>query len=214
MGARSSARRRVLCRLSAGEGRGGGGSRGAASVSWACMAGRDLATRADGSAHGRAWRRRRRVPGRQSASDSQDLRGRTRRPDSAFSNHTRSGRRRGQGAGISGATRWPGCLRRSGSSSCWPWGCGRSSRRSGPRAVRHRRLAARLPRRRSHQPTFADAARQVRQRLPEVAAPLQQPLAELGAALFTADRALAGAQGFLARVDHKQLTRRLTCNAR
>jgi class 3 adenylate cyclase len=72
-----------------------------------------------------------------------------------------------------------------------------------------RRLAARLPKRRARKPTFADAARQVRQRLPEVAAPLQRPLADLGAALFTADRAVTGAGGFLARVDHKQLTRRL-----
>ena len=73
----------------------------------------------------------------------------------------------------------------------------------------HRRLTGRLPRRRSRQPTFADAARQVRQRLPEVAASLQRPLVELGAALFTADRALAGAQGFLVRVDHERLTTRL-----
>ncbi len=73
----------------------------------------------------------------------------------------------------------------------------------------HRRLAARLPRRRSRQPTFADTARQVRQRLPDVAAPLQRPLAELGAALFTADRAVTGADGFLARVDHERLTTRL-----
>ncbi len=73
----------------------------------------------------------------------------------------------------------------------------------------HRRLTGRLPRRRSRQPTFADAARQVRQRLPEVAAPSQRPLVELGAALFTADRAVTGAQGFLARVDHERLTSRL-----
>ena len=72
-----------------------------------------------------------------------------------------------------------------------------------------RRLVGRLPRRRSRQPTFGDAAWQVRQRLPEVAAPLQRPLVELGAALFTADRAVTGAQGFLARVDHDRLTRRL-----
>ena len=49
----------------------------------------------------------------------------------------------------------------------------------------------------------------MRQRLPEVAAPLQRPLVELGAALFTADRAVTGANGFLARVDHDRLTRRL-----
>ncbi len=73
-----------------------------------------------------------------------------------------------------------------------------------------RRLTDRLPRSSSRQPTFGDAAWHVRQRLPEAAAPLQRPLVELGAALFTADRALAGAHGFLARVDHKQLTRRFS----
>ena len=73
-----------------------------------------------------------------------------------------------------------------------------------------RRLAGRLPRRRSRQPTLADAAWQVRRSLPDAATPLQRPLAELGAALFTADRALAGAGSFLARVDHKQLTSRLS----
>ena len=73
-----------------------------------------------------------------------------------------------------------------------------------------RRLAGRMPRRSSRQPTFADAARQERQRLPAAAAPLRRPLAELGAALFTADRALTRAGGFLARVDHKQLTSRLS----
>ena len=72
-----------------------------------------------------------------------------------------------------------------------------------------RRLAGRIPRRSSRQPTFADAARQVRQRLPEVDASLQRPLAELGASLFTADRAVTGAHGFLARVDRERLTSRL-----
>ena len=38
---------------------------------------------------------------------------------------------------------------------------------------------------------------------------MQRPLVELGAALFTADRAVTGAQGFLARVDHERLTIRL-----
>jgi hypothetical protein len=42
---------------------------------------------------------------------------------------------------------------------------------------------------------------------------LQQPLGELGAALFTADRALSGADGFLERVDRKQLARRLAAQA-
>ena len=72
-----------------------------------------------------------------------------------------------------------------------------------------RRVAGRLPGRRSRQPSLADAARQVRRLLPDVAASLQRPLVELGAALFTADRAVGGASSFLARVDQKQLTRRL-----
>jgi class 3 adenylate cyclase len=66
-----------------------------------------------------------------------------------------------------------------------------------------------LPRRRPRRPTLADAAWHVRQLLPGVAASLQTPLAELGGALFTADRALTRANEFLERVDHKQLSRRL-----
>jgi class 3 adenylate cyclase len=73
-----------------------------------------------------------------------------------------------------------------------------------------RRLARRLPRRRSGQPTLVEAAWQVRRLLPDVAVPLQRPLAELGAALFTADRALIGADEFIERIDDKQLTRRLS----
>jgi class 3 adenylate cyclase len=71
-----------------------------------------------------------------------------------------------------------------------------------------RRILGRLPQRRVPQPTLADAAWHVRRLLPGVAASLQQPLAELGGALFTADRALTGANGFLERVDREQLTRR------
>ena len=59
------------------------------------------------------------------------------------------------------------------------------------------------------QATFAEAAWQVRRLLSSVDDSLQQPLGELGAALFTADRALSGADGFLERVDRKQLARRL-----
>ena len=72
-----------------------------------------------------------------------------------------------------------------------------------------RRLVGRGRSRPSGQATFAEAAWQVRRLLPAVEEPLQPPLGELGAALFTADRALTGADGFLQRVDRKQLARRL-----
>ncbi len=72
-----------------------------------------------------------------------------------------------------------------------------------------RRMPAKLASRRPHQPTLVDAAWHVRQLLPGLAARLQTPLAELGGALFTADRALTRADGLLERVDHQQLTRRL-----
>jgi len=45
--------------------------------------------------------------------------------------------------------------------------------------------------------------------LPVIAPGLREPMAELGAALFTADRALRGVDGFLVRVDAKRLARRL-----
>jgi class 3 adenylate cyclase len=67
----------------------------------------------------------------------------------------------------------------------------------------------RLPRRHAGRPTLTDGAWKIRSLLPETAPALQQPLAELGAALFTADRALTGADQFLARVDHERLARRL-----
>jgi hypothetical protein len=72
-----------------------------------------------------------------------------------------------------------------------------------------RRLVGRGRSRPSGQATFAEAAWQVRRLLPAVEDSLQPPLGELGAALFTADRALTGADGFLERVDRKQLARRL-----
>ena len=46
--------------------------------------------------------------------------------------------------------------------------------------------------------------------LPGAEVPLQKPLADLGAAFFTAHRAVAGADSFLAHLDRKRLTRRLS----
>jgi hypothetical protein len=67
---------------------------------------------------------------------------------------------------------------------------------------------------RSRQPTFAEAAWHVRALLPGVEESLQPLLAEVGGALFTADRALRGADGFLERVDSDQLERRLDAQRR
>lgn len=72
-----------------------------------------------------------------------------------------------------------------------------------------RRLHGRLPRLRSRQPTLEATAFQARELLPRVAAPLQRPLAELGAAFFTGHRAAASADGLLRRIDRRRLTRRL-----
>jgi class 3 adenylate cyclase len=76
--------------------------------------------------------------------------------------------------------------------------------------IERRRSAGRMPRRRTRRPTLAEAAWHVRKLLPDVDRPLQQPLAGLGGALFIADRALTGADGFLERIDNKRLRRRLT----
>ena len=72
-----------------------------------------------------------------------------------------------------------------------------------------RRLPRRLPKRRSRKPTFEEAAWQVRAMLPEAAPVLQESLAGLAGELFVAHRALAGADGFLARIDRKRLAARL-----
>ena len=71
------------------------------------------------------------------------------------------------------------------------------------------RLRGMLPARRSRRPSIEDAAWQIRTLLPSVAAPLQKPLAELGAELFTGHRALAGADRFLSQIDRRRLARRL-----
>ncbi len=71
------------------------------------------------------------------------------------------------------------------------------------------RLRGVLPARKARQPSIEEVAWQVRALLPAVATPLQKPLAELGAELFTGHRALAGADGFLRQIDRKRLDRRL-----
>ena len=72
-----------------------------------------------------------------------------------------------------------------------------------------RRLRGLRPRLRSRPPSLGDSAWQARALLPRVAEPLQTPLSQLAASLFTADRAAVGADGFLARVDRDRLARRL-----
>ena len=76
-------------------------------------------------------------------------------------------------------------------------------------AADKRRLPQRLPKRRSRKPTFEEAAWQVRAMLPAAAPVLQESLAGLAGELFVAHRALAGADGFLARIDRKRLAARL-----
>jgi class 3 adenylate cyclase len=66
-----------------------------------------------------------------------------------------------------------------------------------------------LPRRRARAPTFEEEAWRARALLPKVGPTRQKPLAELGAALFTADRAVAGADDLLRRIDRKRLARAL-----
>jgi hypothetical protein len=79
------------------------------------------------------------------------------------------------------------------------------------RAVRadNRRLGGLVPRRHARQSSFTEAAWHLQRLLGKVEVSLQPPLQELGAALFTADRALLGADGFLARIDRVRLARRL-----
>jgi len=69
-----------------------------------------------------------------------------------------------------------------------------------PRAQR-RRLRELLQARRTREPTLEEAAWRVRAMLPGAEVPLQKPLANLGAAFFTAHRAVAGADSFLAHLD-------------
>lgn len=66
-----------------------------------------------------------------------------------------------------------------------------------------------LPKAGRRAPTLEKEAWRARALLPKVAAPLQRPLAELGAALFTADRAVAKADTFLSRIDRKNIAHRV-----
>jgi hypothetical protein len=58
-------------------------------------------------------------------------------------------------------------------------------------------------------PTLGEAAWVARKHLPAVGVDVRVPLAELGGALFTAERAAERADGFLSRVDHERLDMRL-----
>ena len=70
------------------------------------------------------------------------------------------------------------------------------------------RLLARLPRP-SRQPSVGDLAWHVRSLLPTAERSLRRPLAQLGASLFTAQRAADKADSFLARADRRRIERRL-----
>jgi class 3 adenylate cyclase len=72
--------------------------------------------------------------------------------------------------------------------------------------TRFRRMPSRV---RRQEQTLAEAAWQARRMLPGTSSALQQPMAELGAALFTGDRAVRGVDEFLGRVDDKGIARRL-----
>lgn len=76
--------------------------------------------------------------------------------------------------------------------------------------VERRRLRGMLPRPRSRRPTLEETAFRARDLLPSVATPLQRPMAELGAALFTGHRAAISADRLLKRIDRRRLTRRLS----
>jgi class 3 adenylate cyclase len=64
-----------------------------------------------------------------------------------------------------------------------------------------------LPTARRRAPTLEEEAWRARALLPKVAPQLQGPLAKLGAALFTAERAASQADSVLSRVDRKSLAR-------
>jgi class 3 adenylate cyclase len=64
-----------------------------------------------------------------------------------------------------------------------------------------------LPSARARAPTLEEEAWRARALLAKVPRSRQKPLTELGAALFTADRAVSQADNFLSRVDRKSLAR-------
>jgi class 3 adenylate cyclase len=66
-----------------------------------------------------------------------------------------------------------------------------------------------VPRARQRAPTLEEEAWRARELLRQVEPPLQKPLAELGAALFTADRAVAQTDNLLRRIDRKRLAHRV-----
>ena len=66
-----------------------------------------------------------------------------------------------------------------------------------------------LPGRRVRPPALVDHARRLRTILPDVPKDARESLTELGASLFTGERAAERADTFLARVDHKRLAARL-----
>jgi Adenylate and Guanylate cyclase catalytic domain len=65
-----------------------------------------------------------------------------------------------------------------------------------------------LPRPRARPPTLEEEAWRARALLAKVPGPRQKPMAQLGAALFTAHRAATQADDFLSRIDRKGLARR------
>jgi class 3 adenylate cyclase len=66
-----------------------------------------------------------------------------------------------------------------------------------------------LPSRRARVPSLEEEAWQARTLLTKVPQARQKPLTELGAALFTADRAVSKADNLLSRIDRKGLARRI-----
>jgi len=68
------------------------------------------------------------------------------------------------------------------------------------------------PRWRRRAPTLEEEAWQARVLVSKVALPLQKPLVELGAVLFSANRAVVKADNFLKRVDRKRIARRVQVN--
>jgi hypothetical protein len=73
------------------------------------------------------------------------------------------------------------------------------------RAARSEGKRLRISVRRTRPPTLAEVAWQVGQLLSHTDSSMRSSMADLGAALFRADRAVTGAEEFLERVDRKRL---------
>jgi len=171
-----------------------------------------VGARADGSAHRYPLARRTCVPGRRRSPRSAYLCGRARRAGPAVAVDPRPGRR-------SPPVPRPRHLRPGRVTEperIFQLAAGLRTEFPPLRAERTdgRRLPALRRSRPSRQPTFAEAALLVRELLAGAEESLQPPLADLGGALLTADRALRGADGFLERVDPTQLERRLDAQRR